>query len=38
LSQVERQLKKSSSESVVVENWVEYWRWQFKVIEKNGKK
>jgi hypothetical protein len=30
--EVERfQLKKSSFELVVVENWVEFWRWQSKV-------
>jgi hypothetical protein len=35
LSEVERlQLKKSSFERVVVENWDEFWRWQSKVIEK----
>jgi hypothetical protein len=35
LSEVERvQLKKSSFELVVVENWVKLWRWQSKVIEK----
>jgi hypothetical protein len=35
LSEVERvQLKKSSFERVVVEKWVEFWRWQSKVIEK----
>jgi hypothetical protein len=34
-SEVERvQLKKNSFERVVVENWVEFWRWQSKVIEK----
>jgi hypothetical protein len=27
-------LKKSSFELVVVENWVEFWRWHSKVIEK----
>jgi hypothetical protein len=25
---------KSSFESIVVKNWVEFWRWQSKVIEK----
>jgi hypothetical protein len=35
LSEVGRfQLKKSSSERVVVKKWVEFWRWQSKVIEK----
>jgi hypothetical protein len=35
LTEVERvQLKKSSYESFVVKNWVEFWRWQSKVIEK----
>jgi hypothetical protein len=35
LSEVERvQLKKSSFELVVVKNWVEFWRWQSKVVEK----
>jgi hypothetical protein len=34
LSEVERaQLKKSLFEGVV-ENWVEFWRWQSKMIEK----
>jgi hypothetical protein len=28
------QLKKSSFELAVVVNWVEFWRWQSKVIEK----
>jgi hypothetical protein len=27
-------LKKSSFESVVVKKWVEFWRWQSKMIEK----
>jgi hypothetical protein len=31
-------LKKSSIELVVVKNWVEFWRWQSKLIERNGKK
>jgi hypothetical protein len=35
LSEVERvQLKKSSFELVVFKNWVEFWRWQSKEIEK----
>jgi hypothetical protein len=35
LSDVERvQLKKSSFESTVVKNWVEFWRWQSKETEK----
>jgi hypothetical protein len=35
LSEVERfQLKKSSFELVVMENWVEFWRRQLKDIEK----
>jgi hypothetical protein len=35
LSEAERvQLKKGSFERVVVENWVEFWRWQSKVLEK----
>jgi hypothetical protein len=35
LTEVERvQLKKSSFERAVVENWVEFWRWQSKLIEK----
>jgi hypothetical protein len=35
LSEVERvQLKKSSIKLVVVKNWVEFWRWQSKMIEK----
>jgi hypothetical protein len=34
LSEVERiQLKKGSFDLVVVKNWVEFWRWQSKVIE-----
>jgi predicted nucleic acid-binding protein len=33
-SEVERvKMKKSSFERVSVENWVEFWRWQSKVIE-----
>jgi hypothetical protein len=35
LSEAERvELKKSSFELVVVKIWVEFWRWQSKVIEK----
>jgi hypothetical protein len=35
LSEVEKvRLKKSLFELVVVENWVEFWRWQSKVSEK----
>jgi hypothetical protein len=35
LSEVERvQLKKRSFKLVVVKKWVEFWRWQLKVIEK----
>jgi hypothetical protein len=35
LLEVERvQLKKISFEGVVVENWVEFWRWQSKVVKK----
>jgi hypothetical protein len=39
LSEDERvQLKKSSFESAVVENRVEFWRWQSKVTEKKLRK
>jgi hypothetical protein len=35
VSEVERvQLEKILFERVVVENWVEFWRWQSKVVEK----
>jgi hypothetical protein len=35
LSEVEGvQMKKSLYEWVVVKNWVEFWKWQLKVIEK----
>jgi hypothetical protein len=35
LSEVERvELKKNSFEWVFIENWVEFWRWQLKAIEK----
>jgi hypothetical protein len=39
LSEVERVLlKKGSFELVAVKKWVEFWRWQSEVVEKNGKK
>jgi hypothetical protein len=35
LSEVDRvQLKKSSPETVAVKKWVEFWRWQSKLIAK----
>jgi hypothetical protein len=38
-SEAERvQLKKSSFERVIVENWVEFWRWQSKVLAKKWQK